>query len=71
MRKSEIYNEGTVVRARGQAWAIAGEISRTSDGFAIAMGALIDESTGDLVLDEDGQEIYHSLFLGYADDDNE
>jgi hypothetical protein len=57
---------GTITdRRTGEEWAIV-SATKTSDGFLIGTGVLIDPETGDQAEDEDGWPITKSLFLGSA-----
>lgn len=51
-----------VLQQRDGLWEI-GEVTRTSDGYKIATGVLVDE-LGRPVRDEDGNLILRSFFLG-------
>ena len=53
-----------VTRSDGSRWKL-GAASRTSDGFAIASGTLVDENDN-VVRDGDGFPVVHSFFLGRA-----
>lgn len=54
------------IRYQGQPWQLT-ETTRTSDGFLLATGVLIDEEFDTPALDDDGFPILHSFFLGKAD----
>lgn len=48
----------------GERWLVL-EVNRTSDGFLIGSGKLVDD-VGEELLDEDGWPVIKSLFLGRA-----
>jgi hypothetical protein len=50
---------------RDQTWELA-EPQKTSDGFLLATGFLVDPETGEHAQDEAGFPIIHSFFLGRA-----
>jgi len=52
------------VTYRGQQWRLTPHV-RTSDGFLLATGFLLDED-GEQVEDADGWPVIHSFFLGRA-----
>ena len=56
-----------VVSYRGNLWKI-GEPVRTSDGYLIANGFMLDPDTQEPVVDEEGLAVIHSFFLGSAGD---
>lgn len=55
-----------VERSDGSRWSL-GPPSRTSDGFLLATGTLLDPETGEPAGDESGFPIIHSFFLGRAE----
>lgn len=56
-----------ILQYRGQPWQIdPATATRTSDGFLLANGFLLDDE-GDAVLDDEGYPVFHSFFLGRAE----
>ena len=52
-----------IIEYRGGQWRLS-EPTRTSDGFLLANGILLDPDTGEDFEDEDGYPVIHSFFLG-------
>lgn len=55
-----------VRRSDGTEWRLS-EPQRTSDGYVLATGTLLDPETLEPVTDEYGFPVIHSFFLGTAD----
>lgn len=56
---------GSVITYRGEHWRL-GAPTVTSDGYVIAWGTLLANG-GEPAIDDDGNTIGHSFFLGKAD----
>jgi hypothetical protein len=56
-------NKQPVIQYRGDSWRLS-EPTRTSDGFWLATGFLLDPETMEPVKDESGFPVFHSFFLG-------
>jgi len=54
-----------VKRPNGTLWSL-GPPSRTSDGYLLSTGTLLDPDTREAVEDESGFPVLHSFFLGRA-----
>jgi hypothetical protein len=55
-----------VQRNDGSVWSL-GAPTKTSDGFLLATGILVDPETLEPAEDEDGFPVTHSFFLGRAE----
>lgn len=50
----------------GADWRLIGRPVRTSDGYLLGTAELLDDETGEPVLDEMGLPVIHTFFLGEA-----
>lgn len=54
-----------VTRDDGSRWRLGAPV-RTSDGFLLATGIMIDDNDDDVLDDDSGFAVVHSFFLGRA-----